>query len=95
MKNAFLCSLCRDGILGGALYLDSRSVTYRTQKLSVRKEYRDPVLPLDELDNIAWKWIVFPVAVFWMKNGECYKFILFNKRRFQKCLREYREEPAL
>lgn len=33
MKNVFLCSLCRDGILGGALYLDSRS---RAQKLTIR-----------------------------------------------------------
>ena len=94
MKDAFLCSLCRDGILGGALYLDSRSVTYRTQKLTVRKEYRNLTLPLHEIARITWKWTVFPVAAFWMKSGECYQFILFNKRRFQKRLRECLENPV-
>lgn len=35
MKTAFLCSLIRGGILGGALYLDEKAVTYKTNKLTV------------------------------------------------------------
>lgn len=84
MKKAFMCSLCRGGILGGALYLDERSVTYKTNKLTVDKAYRNLVLTLDEIENLTWKWIVFPVATFRMKSGIEYKFIIFNKRRFNK-----------
>lgn len=84
MKKAFICSLCHNGILGGVLYLDENSFTYKTNKLTVDKLYRNLVLPLDEIAVITWKWVVFPVATFRMKNGVEYKFIIFNKRRFNK-----------
>ena len=35
MKKAFMCSLCRRGILGGALFVDKDCVTFRTNKLTV------------------------------------------------------------
>ena len=81
---SFVYSLCKGGILGGGLYLDSTSLTYRTNKLTVDKKYRNLVLPMNEIKEITWKWIVFPVATVFMKNGEAYKFIIFNKRRFEK-----------
>ena len=84
MKKLFMCSLCHNGILGGVLYLDEISVTYKTNKLTVDKAYRNLVLPLDEIEELTWKWIVFPVATFWMKNGLEHKFIIFNKQRFNK-----------
>ena len=49
MNKAFMCSLCHNGILGGALYLDENSVTYKTNKLTVDKAYRNLILPLDEI----------------------------------------------
>lgn len=89
MRKAFMCSLCHNGILGGGLYLDPQSVTYRTQKLTVNEKYRNLVLPLNEIKEITWKWILFPVATFHMKKGEEYKMIVFNKARFNKWYREY------
>lgn len=89
MKKAFMCSLCRDGLLGGGLYIDNLAITYKTQKLTVSEKYRNLKLPLSEIEKIYWKWAVFPVAVFYMKNGESYKFIIFNKKgfdsRFKQC----------
>ena len=38
---SFVCSLCHNGILGGGLYLDSQSLTYKTNKLTVDKKYRN------------------------------------------------------
>lgn len=89
MRKAFMCSLCHNGLLGGGLYLDHQAVTYRTQKLTVNEQYRNLILPLDEINEISWKWIVFPVATFHMKNGESYKIIIFNKWRFHKCFQKY------
>ena len=86
---SFICSLCHNGILGGGLYLDNTSLTYKTNKLTVDKKYRNLVLPLSEIKEINWKWIIFPVATVFMKNGETYKFIIFNKRRFNKWFSEY------
>ena len=85
----FLCSLCHNGILGGGLYLDRQSLTYRTNKLTVDKKYRNLVLPLEEIREITWKRILFPVATVHMKNGEQYTFLVFNQSRFEKCFREY------
>ena len=85
MKKSFMCSLiCHNGIVGGALYLDENSVTYKTNKLTVDKEYRNLELPLDKIAELTWKWVVFPIATFHTTSGEKYNFIIFNKRRFQK-----------
>ena len=84
MKKTFICSLCRGGILGGSLYLVETAVTYKTNKLTVDKKYKNLVLPLEEIENLSWKRILFPIATFRMKSGEEYKFIIFNKRRFSK-----------
>ena len=87
--NAFVCSLCHNGILGGALYLDHNALTYKTNKLTVDRKYRNLILHLQEIESLAWKCIVFPVASVYMKNGETYKFIIFNKLRFEKWFQEY------
>ena len=92
MERAFMCSLCHNGILGGALILDEESLTYRTNKLTVDKAYRNLVMPLNEISELSWKWIVFPVATFRMKSGEEYSFIIFNKSRF---IRHYSECRSL
>ena len=84
MKKSFICSLCHNGILGGVLHLDKNSVTYKTNKLTVDRKYRNLVLPLNEICELTWKWIVFPIATFRMASGKQYKFILFNKKRFNK-----------
>ncbi len=89
MREAFVCSLCRDGILGGGLYLDNQSIIYRTRKLTVNEKYRKLVLPLNEIRKITWKWTFFPVATFHMKNGEEHKIIIFNKWRFDKCYQKH------
>ena len=84
-----VCSLCHNGVLGGALYFDSQSLSYKTNKLRVDKKYRDLVMPLQEIKEISWKWMIFPIATVDMKNGELYKFIIFNKSRFEKWFQEY------
>ena len=91
MRKVFLCSLCHKGILGGGLYLEPQALTFRTNKLTVNEKYRNLVLPLEEIEEVTWKWMVFPVATFRMKNGEMYKMIIFNKPRFCKWYEEYRE----
>lgn len=90
MSKAFMCSLCLNGILGGGLYVDDRSVIYRTQKLTVDEKYRNLVLPWDKIAKITWKRIIFPVATFHMENGEEYKMLIFNQRRFNKTCQKYR-----
>ena len=89
MKKAFICSLCHNGLLGGTLYLDENSVVYKTNKLTVDKAYRNLVLQLDEISELTWKWVI---ATFYMKNGQKYKILIFNKRRFEKWFQEYHKQ---
>ena len=89
MRKVFMCSLCHNGILGGGLYLEAESITYKTQKLTVSETYKNLVLPRKDIKEITWKWIVFPIATFHMKNGEKYNIIIFNKMRFTKCYEKY------
>ena len=87
MKNTFICSLiCHCGILGGGLYLDSQSLTYKTNKLTVDKKYRNLVLPLQNINKVSWKWVVFPILTVEMKDGETYKFIM-NRILMSYCIK--------
>ena len=85
MKKSFICSLiCHNGIVGGGLYIEDNAITYKTNKLTVDRKYRNLVLSLNEIRELTWKWIIFPIATFHMMSGENYKIIIFNKRRFKK-----------
>ena len=86
---SFICSLCHNGILGGCLYLDNQSLTYKTNKLTVDPKYKNLILPIQEIKEISWEWIIFPIATVSMRNGEQHKFIIFNKSRFVKWFKEY------
>ena len=92
MKKSFICSIiCNNGILGGGLYIEDHAITYKTNKLTVDRKYRNLVLPMNEICEISWKWIVFPIATVKMTSGEEYKFIIFNKSRFDKYYRELKQ----
>ena len=79
----FVCSLCQNGILGGALTVDGEAVTYKTGKMTVEPGFRNLVLRFDEIESLEWSESIIPLAIFSMKNGARYKFLIFNKKRFQ------------
>ena len=92
MKKTFVCSfICHNGIVGGGLTVEEQFITYKTNKLTVDKRYRNLALSLDEVSNLTWKWIILPVATLHMTNGERYRFIIFNKKRFQKYYAEVKQ----
>ena len=85
MKKVFMCSLVKGGLLGGAIYVEPESVTYKTNKLTVDKKYRNLVLLKKDIKEITWKRVVFPVATFRMANEE-YSVMIFNRAGFEKAL---------
>jgi hypothetical protein len=89
MRKIFMCSLCHNGVLGGTLYLENDSLTYRTNKLTVDKKYRNLVMPLNDINDVSWNWFIFPIATFNMKNGDKYKVMIYNKSRFVKAFAEH------
>lgn len=84
MKKTFMCSLCCNGILGGALHIDENSITFKTTKLTVAEKYRNLVLLRKNIEKITWKTVILPVATIHINNGDKYSFIIYNKEGFIK-----------
>ena len=92
MKKTFACSvICQNGIIGGGICIEDTAITYKTNKLTVDRKYRNLVLPMDKISEFSWKQIIFPVATFRMRSGETYEFLIFNKNRFDQCYNEVKQ----
>ena len=91
-KKTFLCSLCHNGLLGGALVLGEDGIAFKTGKLTVSPAYRNLSLPFAEILEISWKRILFPFATFHMADGKKHTFLIFNKGCFQRCFAEVKNE---
>ena len=92
MRKSFVCSLiCPNGIIGGGLSINDNAIIYNTNKFTVSEKYRNLVMPLDEIRELSWKRIIFSIAILRMKDGEEYKFIVFNKGRFNKYYNEVKQ----
>lgn len=89
MKKIFMCSLCHGGLLGGVLYLEPNYLTYKTNKLTIDKKYKNLVMPIKEIKDISWKWVLFPIATINMRNGDRYRIMIYNKSRFMRCYEKY------
>ena len=82
-RESFACSMWYRGIgiLGGDLLLDNETLTYTIQRKrrDIDEQYWTLVLCLNEIEEIKWKRIVFPLAIFRMKNQEEYRIFIFHK----------------
>lgn len=91
MKNVFAASLwCKDGILGGGIYVEPGQIRYRTGKVTISKELKDFTMPFSDIVGIfeGRAVLIYPTFSIRMADGSRYKFIIFAKRRFIKALRE-------
>ncbi len=88
MKSNFLCSLCYKGLLGGMLTVDEEAVTFKTGKFTVASRLRNLKMNRADINSLSWTQAVFPIAVFEMKNGEEYRFLIFNKSGFEQAYRQ-------
>ncbi|WP_130871277.1 hypothetical protein [Intestinimonas massiliensis (ex Afouda et al. 2020)] len=91
MKDAFMASFFHEGVLGGAIYLQSGKVLYRTNKLQVETKYRNLEMPYNSIEQIkTGRALCFPTVTLAMKNGSSYRFIIFNRKKFLSRLNELR-----
>lgn len=92
MKDAFMASFFHAGVLGGAIYLQSDKVLYRTNKLQVEAKYRNLEMPYHKIEKVTrGRSLCFPTVTFTMKSGASYKFIVFHRKKFLSRLDELRE----
>ncbi len=83
MKQSFLVSLCRKGLLGGWITADDEAITYQTGKLTVPPEFRNLKLPYSEICGVAkGRLLCLPTVSVAMRDGACHKFLVFDRKRF-------------
>lgn len=94
MRNYFIVSLCRDGLLGGAITVGEDAITYHTGKVTVSPKFRNLEMKYANILSVSSGRLLFlPTVAFRMRDGEEYRFVVFAKRRFLNRLR--REGVAL
>lgn len=79
-KDVYNVSLCKNGILGGLLYLKDAEMIYCTNKLTVPERIRRLHIPYNEISEI--RKASLHTAIITMKNNETYKFFVFSRKNF-------------
>ena len=83
MNKYFIASLCKNGILGGAIVADDEAITYKTNKLTVPVELRNIKMRYRDIKNTEAGWLfVFPTVSVEMKNGAVHKYVIFGRKGF-------------
>lgn len=83
MKRVYAASLCKNGLLGGGLYIDDEKITFRTGKITVPPQLRNLELTLKNMTGIRKEYIlILPVTAISMKNGEEWKFFVLRRNDF-------------
>ena len=83
MKRVYAASLCKNGLLGGTLYVDDEKIAFRTGKLTVPPRIRNLELHFKNLVGIRKEYIlILPVTAISMKNGEEWKFFVLRRNDF-------------
>lgn len=83
MKRVYAASLCKNGLLGGSLYVDDEKIAFRTGKLTVPPQIRNLELHFKNLVGIRKEYIlILPVTAISMKNGEEWKFFVLRRYDF-------------
>ncbi len=91
MKQYYVASLCREGVIGGGIVADEEGITYKTGKVTVSPRLRNLEMKYRDIRDYSKKWVLcFPVFTISMKDGENYRFIIFSPKRFNALLEEKR-----
>lgn len=89
MKNTFMVSLCKNGILGGWIVIDAEAITYRTGKVTIPEKYKNLKMKYKDIFSVTEGSLLFlPTVIVKMKNEEEYKFVVFARKKFLKMLNE-------
>ncbi len=92
-KDVYHVSLCKNGILGGLLYLKDEEMVYCTNKLTVPENIRRLHMPYREILEITRA--PYHTAVVSMKNGETYRFLVFGRKGFLQKIYTKMQKPDL
>ncbi len=87
MKQYFIASICREGILGGGIVADDESITFKTGKVTVSSKLKNLEIRYSSIQSFSEKRVLcLPVFTIELNSGENYKFIIFSPKKFNALL---------
>jgi len=90
MKKIYAASLCKNGLLGGGLYIDDEKITFCTGKITVPSQLRNLELNFKDVVGIRKeKLFILPIAAIIMRNGEEWKFFILRLNNFMDVVQTY------
>ncbi len=90
LKNTYNVSLCKNGLIGGMIYLKEAEMIYCTNKLTVPEKTRRLHIMYNEIAKI--KKSAFHTITIYMETTEEYKFLVFSRKSFIKKLNKKAEK---
>ena len=82
MKEYFVVSLVKNGILGGGMVAGPEAITYHTGKVTVPQAYRHLEMKYKDICKVTTGWLfILPTVLIKMQNGEEFKFAVFFGRK--------------
>lgn len=89
MNHYFIASLCRNGILGGGIILNSEKMIYKTGKVTVPEKFRNLEIRYKDIAAISkGRFMILPTVTLKLKDSEEYKFVVFARKKFLNVLKE-------
>ncbi|MBD5145717.1 MAG: hypothetical protein HDT21_07435 [Ruminococcus sp.] len=90
MKKTFAVShMCRNGIIGGFIYVTPERLIYQTGKISISKALQNIEMPFsDVISTERGKFLFLPTVSFKMKDGGEFKYIIYSVKRFFGTMKE-------
>ncbi len=79
LKDVYNVSLCKNGLLGGLLYVKDTELVYCTNKLTVPESIRRLHIPYTEIESVTKSPL--HTATVKLKNAEQYRFFVFSRGR--------------
>ena len=91
MKEFFCASICVHGVQGGAVYLDDTGFLFRCDKLTIEPAYKNLHIPYENIKSVSEgkRVLLLPTTVIQTKDGETYRFLIFRRKRFIRCIEPY------
>ena len=82
MKQYYVVSLIKNGILGGGMVADTEAITYHTGKITIPQEYRQIEMKYEDIQEVIQGWLfILPTVTLKMRNQKEYKFAMFFNRK--------------
>lgn len=88
MRDVYNVSLCKNGVLGGLMYIKETEIVFCTNKLTVDEKYRRFHMSFSDIKSITPGTSKFPTVNVILKNGENYKFLVFSRKKFLSRINE-------